>query len=73
MTSRTLFYSWQSDLDQKTHHYLIRDAIEKALKIINKEINFELRLDKDTQEMSGSPDIVDTIFKKNQSSRYLCS
>ncbi|MBB5645908.1 hypothetical protein [Pedobacter cryoconitis] len=64
MAFKTLFYSWQSDLDPDQHHYLIRDALKSAIKIINKEIDFELSLDKDTQKTSGSPDIVDTILKK---------
>ncbi len=64
MGVKTLFYSWQSDLDPTAHHYLIRDALKNAIKILNKEINFELSLDKDTQKTSGSPDIVDTIFRK---------
>lgn len=64
MSAKTLFFSWQSDLEPKEHHYLIRDALKDALKIINKEIDFELSIDKDTERTSGSPDIVDTIFKK---------
>ena len=64
MTPKTLFYSWQSDVDAKTNNYLIRDAIKDAIKNLNKVIDVELSLDKDTQKTSGSPDIVDTIFKK---------
>lgn len=67
MASKTLFYSWQSDLNSDEHHYLIRDALKNALRIINKEIEFELSLDKDTQKTTGSPDIVDTIFRKIRS------
>lgn len=64
MTAKTLFFSWQSDLDPKTHHYLIRDSLSVAIKAVNKEIEFELSLDKDTQNTSGSPDVAETIFKK---------
>jgi hypothetical protein len=64
MASKTLFYSWQSDLNPDEHQYLIRDSLKSALKIINKEIDFDLSLDKDTQKTSGSPDIVETIFRK---------
>jgi hypothetical protein len=64
MTPKTLFFSWQSDLDPKSHHYLIRDALSAAIKNVNKDITFELSLDKDTQKTSGSPDVAETIFKK---------
>lgn len=64
MTLKTLFYSWQSDLNPKEHHYLIREALTVALKDIKKDIDFELSLDKDTEKTSGSPNIVDTIFRK---------
>jgi hypothetical protein len=64
MTPKTLFYSWQSDLDPKANNYLIRDALKAAIKTLEKEIDVEMSLDKDTQETSGSPDIVDTIFRK---------
>jgi hypothetical protein len=64
MSSKIIFYSWQSDLDKKTNNHFIKGCIEKSLKKLNREIEFELSLDKDTQNNSGSPDIVDTIMRK---------
>lgn len=62
--SKTIFYSWQSDLDGKINNFFIRDCLKKALKQINKEAEIEVSLDKDTQNTTGSPDIVDTILRK---------
>jgi len=64
--SKIIFYSWQSDLEGKNNNFFIRDCIKKALKQINREAEaeVELSLDKDTQNTSGSPDIVDTIMRK---------
>ncbi|RZK42680.1 MAG: hypothetical protein EOO90_06475 [Pedobacter sp.] len=66
--SKTIFYSWQSDLSGKTNNFFIRDCLKKALKQINKEAEIELSLDKDTQDTTGSPDIVDTILRKIRAS-----
>ena len=34
---RTVFYSWQSDLDPKFNRNLIEDALERALKAIKRD------------------------------------
>lgn len=68
MASKTLFYSWQSDLDKKQNNFFIKNCIEKAIKKLNRDIQFEISLDKDTQDNSGSPDIAETIFRKIRAS-----
>lgn len=64
--ARTVFYSWQSDTDENTNHYFIRDAIKDALAEINKALPEEqrFRIDHDTRDVPGTPDIYATILKK---------
>ena len=66
----TIFYAWQSDRIQKTHRYLIRDAANEAVKRIGKDAEIEdsPRLDHDTQDVSGTPEIAGTIYRKIQDS-----
>jgi hypothetical protein len=61
-----IFYSWQSDLNCKANNHFIKDCLENAIKLLNKEeqISVTPRLDKDTEGKSGSPNIADTIFQK---------
>src|SRR3546814_855586 len=69
-----IFYSWQSDRDEKCNRYLIRDALEDAIKQLKSDtsldqaIRDETELDHDTRGVPGSPPIVDTIFKKIEQS-----
>lgn len=65
----TLFYAWQSDADKKTNRRLIHEAAEKALKSIVAEgvVEDAPRLDHDTRDASGMPEIVGTIFEKIKS------
>jgi hypothetical protein len=62
----TLFYAWQSDADEKVNRYFIRDAAERALKSIAADGSIEdaPRLDHDTRDASGTPEIAGTIFAK---------
>jgi hypothetical protein len=62
----TIFYSWQSDLPNNTNRGFIESAIEKAIKNIGKDENFEIEpsLDRDTKGAPGSPNISQTILKK---------
>src|SRR5688572_22857907 len=70
----TIFYSWQSDRDQKTNRYLVRDALSEAVRALNKDLSVseadrpvdtsELSLDHDTKDIPGTPDIVGTILEK---------
>lgn len=61
-----VFYSWQSDIESKYNRNFIEDALEKAVKNINKDIvdGPLLSVDKDTRGVPGSPDIVTTILQK---------
>lgn len=67
-----VFYSWQSTTEKKTNNYFIKGAIRDALKEIKKSYPIEERdnqvatisLDQDTQGVSGSPDIFNTICRK---------
>lgn len=61
-----VFYSWQSDLDSKYNRNFIKDCLERAIKKINKDLDLEeaVRLDQDTKDVAGSPDIANTIYAK---------
>jgi hypothetical protein len=67
----TIFYSWQSDLPNSVNRGFIEDALEKAIRQLNKDLTVEespreekLTVDKDTKGVPGSPPIVDAIFQK---------
>ena len=59
-----VFYSWQSDLPNKTNRGLIEEALEKACKDLSAELELAIRVDADIQGESGSPDIAATILEK---------
>ncbi|MEX0597307.1 MAG: hypothetical protein WD512_12505 [Candidatus Paceibacterota bacterium] len=64
---RTIFYSWQSDLPNKTNRGFIESCLERAIKELSDEITpltLELNIDRDTKSVIGTPDISDTIFQK---------
>jgi hypothetical protein len=76
----TVFYSWQSDSPKKTNRNFIEKALEKAIKNINAanivdpakradadDPDQQFAVDKDTQGVPGSPEIVSTILKKIES------
>jgi len=62
----TVFYAWQSDTPARVNRNFIEDAAKKALATIIKEGTLESspRLDKDTKDITGTPDIINTIFSK---------
>ena len=62
----SVFYSWQSDSEQKYNRNFIEDCLEKAIKNINNSSSDGLMLsvDKDTRGVPGSPDIVNAILQK---------
>jgi hypothetical protein len=64
----TVFYSWQSDLPNATNRGFINECLEKAIKALNVEQQFEVEpcLDRDTLNVPGSPDIARTIFDKSE-------
>jgi hypothetical protein len=62
-----VFYSWQSWLSTNTNRNFIQKAIQKALAAVVKEEQFlklDASIEKDTENVTGSPDITDTIFAK---------
>ena len=63
---RIIFYSWQSDLPNPCNRGLIQVALEEAASKIaaDNAIAVEPVVDRDTQNVPGSPDIASTIFSK---------
>jgi hypothetical protein len=62
---RTVFYSWQSDLQNSTNRGFIEDCLERAIDELHADDRIRVfEPDRDTQGESGSPDITDTIFDK---------
>lgn len=61
-----VFYAWQSDVDEKVNHYLIRDAIQDAIKELaaDAEVEEAPEIDHDTKDVPGTPDIANTISEK---------
>jgi len=69
MRGKTVFYAWQSDLDEKVARYFIKDAIETTVKELNRKLDVEesdraFQLDHDTKGEPGHPDIFNTILRK---------
>jgi len=62
----TVFYSWQSDTPEKRTRYLIRRALQDAVRNVNTNglVEEAIRLDHDTAGVSGTPAIADTILEK---------
>jgi hypothetical protein len=62
---QTVFYSWQSDLPNRTNRTFIQNALEKAIDgVLETELQLDLILDRDTQDTPGAPDIAQTILGK---------
>ena len=63
---KTVFWSWQSDLDGRVTREVIRYALDEAIKILaaNLEEADRPSLTSDTQGVAGTPDIVATILRK---------
>jgi len=61
-----IFYSWQSDLPNRTNRSFIETALKKAVKNIRDDdsISIEPVIDRDTAGVPGSPNIAETILKK---------
>lgn len=59
-----VFYSWQSDLPNKTNRGLVEAALTKACKELSADLELAIRVDADIQGESGSPDIAATILDK---------
>lgn len=63
---RKIFYSWQSDLPNKTNRGFIDSALRRAITAIGRDETAALEpvIDRDTQGIAGSPDIASSIFAK---------
>ena len=63
---RIVFYSWQSDLLNAANRGFIQTALEQAAATIAADdtVAIEPVVDRDTQNVPGSPDIASTIFTK---------
>ena len=63
---RQVFYSWQSDSPAKTNRNFIENCLKSSLKKLTQDTEalVEPVLDRDTSGVSGSPDIVESIFAK---------
>lgn len=61
-----LFYSWQSDLPNNSNRGLIQSCIEISLKEIFNENNniTEYKIESDSRDEVGTPDLVSSIFSK---------
>ena len=71
----TVFYSWQSDLENRFNRSFIQDALQKAVNSISKNTDFSLEavVDRDTYGIPGSPSIVDSITGKiAKSDVFIC-
>lgn len=66
MADSIVFYSWQSDLPNRTNRGLIKDALSSACKLLNAhpEVLDVVRPDQDTQGEPGSPHIPTAIMEK---------
>jgi hypothetical protein len=64
--SKTVFYSWQSDVRGAACRTLIQDALEASAKAIaaSGDLDVEPTIDRDIQGVPGAPDIGATIFAK---------
>src|ERR1700730_5862250 len=69
--AHTIFFSWQSDTPNACGRTFIEDALNDALESLAADATLEpaireegLSIDRDTRGVSGTPPIVDTIFKK---------
>jgi len=62
----TMFYAWQSDRPNSVNRRFIQDAAEAAIKALNASATLDLspRLDQDTKDIPGMPDIAKTILDK---------
>ncbi len=71
--ARTIFYSWQNDLEKKTHRNFIENCLKAALRSLEKDARIYMEYDRDTNGVNGSPDITTTIFDKiDKSVLFVC-
>lgn len=70
-----IFYSWQSDLDPALTRNFIEEALDRAVRDLNRDetVSVEAVMDRDTAGVAGTPGISETIFQKiNQCDVFVC-
>lgn len=75
IVTRTIFFSWQSDLDNSRHRNFLERCINQALKNLSKadDAQIYMNYDRDTLGLDGSPDITSAIFDKIEKSvLFIC-
>ncbi len=67
---KTIFYSWQSDLPNRSNRGFLEKCLKESVKKLSKISLFsiELTVDRDTKNLDGTPDIVNSILGKIESS-----
>jgi len=63
---QTVFYSWQADLPSRATRAFVEECLERAAKTVRADnsLNVDVRIDRDTADVGGSPAIAETILKK---------
>ncbi len=70
---RTIFYSWQSDIEPSKHRYFIERCLKSTLSKLEQNASIYMEYDRDTAGLNGSPDISQTIFDKIEKSvLFIC-
>ena len=64
MQTFKIFYSWQSDLPRNKTRNFIRECIDEAINLAQESETIEAERDEATLRVTGSPDIVATLFSK---------
>ena len=68
-----IFYSWQSDIDNKYNRKFIFDSLKKIENDFKKDSILDIYIDQATRDEPGSPNISQTIFKKiDTCSIFIC-
>jgi hypothetical protein len=67
----SVFYSWQSDSPVGINRWFIRDALKAAIDQLGIKGEQALRLDHDTKDESGTPDIPYVVCEKISSSAIM--
>ncbi|MEI6412508.1 MAG: hypothetical protein WCR52_24160, partial [Bacteroidota bacterium] len=64
--TKQIFYSWQSDLKNSSNRTFIENCIKTAIMELkaDKDFKIEVALDRDTKGLTGTPDIINSIFDK---------
>lgn len=63
-TEFNIFYSWQSDLPNKTNRGYIKDQLLKDIRKIEKELSVKINVDEDTRGSTDNDVIEKTIISK---------